>query len=57
MLRNDLITLLAEAEDNNAVTVSVNGALVDVDSVSAQDGSIVLLLDPEDLQDTLKRWA
>lgn len=57
MLRNDLITLLAEAEDNNAVTVSVNGALVDVDSVSAQDGSIVLLLDLEDLQDTLKRWA
>lgn len=56
-MRNDLITLLAEAEDNNAVTVSVNGALVDVDSVSAQDGSIVLLLDPEDLQDTLKRWA
>lgn len=46
MLRNDLITLLAE-KDNNAVTVSINGVLVDVDAVEAQDGSIVLVLDPE----------
>lgn len=53
MLRNDLITLLAE-NDNNAVTVDVNGALVDIESVAAHDGSIVLVLDPEDLLDTFK---
>lgn len=52
MLRNDLITLLSE-QDNNAVTVSLDGVLVDVDSVAIQAGSIVLVLDLEDLQDAL----
>ena len=44
MLRNDLITLLSE-QDNNAITVSLDGVQVDVDSVATQAGSIVLVLD------------
>ena len=52
MLRNDLITLLAE-NDNNAVAVDVNGALVDVESVTAREGGMVFVLDPQDLEKAL----
>lgn len=56
MLRNDLITLLGE-QDNDAVTVDVGGILVDVDAVRNDRGSIVLLLDQEDLRNVLAQVA
>jgi hypothetical protein len=56
MLRNDLIVSLSE-KDNDAVTVNVNGILIDVDSVSYDRESIVLVLDPEDLRSTLTQVA
>lgn len=45
MLRNDLINLLAE-HDNDIVTVSLKGLLVDVDSVTHARGQIVLTSTP-----------
>lgn len=56
MLRNDLISLLAE-KDNDTTTVSVNGILIDIEAVSTERGAIVLILDPEDLQCTLDQVA
>jgi hypothetical protein len=56
MLRNNLITLLAES-DNDTVAVNVNGILIDVDSAAHYRGNIVLVLDPEDLRSTLKQVA
>lgn len=56
MLRNDLINLLAE-RDNDAVTVDVGGILIDIDAVSYDRGNIVLVLDPEELQGTLEQTA
>lgn len=52
VLRNDLINLLAE-RDNDNVAVNVNGLPVDIEAVTAQSGSIVLQLDPEGLQHAL----
>lgn len=52
VLRNDLITQLS-SRDNDAVTVSLNGYLIDVDAVTDARGGIVLMLDQQDLQDTL----
>jgi hypothetical protein len=46
MLRNDLITLLAQ-HDNDPVTVAVNGHAIDVENVTEHNGSIVIVLDPE----------
>lgn len=56
MLRNDLINYLVE-QDNDTVTVSLNGLLVDVESVSHARGQIVLILDPEDMRGTLQQIA
>lgn len=56
MLRNDLISLLGE-KDNDAVTVDVNGILIDVTAVRTGRGSIMLVLDPEDLHDVLSTVA
>ncbi|MEV6600615.1 hypothetical protein AB0M36_27760 [Actinoplanes sp. NPDC051346] len=56
MLRNDLIIKLSE-QDNECVTVDVNGILVDVDSVAQDRGNIVLVLDPEELRATLTQVA
>ena len=56
MLRNDLITNLSQ-HDNDAVTVNVNGILIDVDTVTTARDSIVLVLDPEDLQSVLSKVA
>lgn len=56
MLRNDLINLVAE-RDNDPVAVSVNGTLIDVDSVGYQGGRLVLVLDPDGLRDVLRQIA
>jgi hypothetical protein len=39
------------------VTVSVNGILIDVDSVTSDRGGIVLILDPRDEQSVLRQVA
>ena len=54
MQRNDLITLLAE-KDNDTVTVSVRGFLVEVSAVTDLGGHIVLILDPDEESDTLRQ--
>ncbi|GGQ42572.1 hypothetical protein [Couchioplanes azureus] len=54
MPRNDLIIKLSE-EDNDCVTVDVDGILIDVDSVARDRGNIVLVLDPDELQATLRQ--
>ena len=56
MLRNDLITLLSQS-DNNTVTADVNGILIDVDAVTVDRGSIVIVLNVEDLSETLWKIA
>jgi hypothetical protein len=56
MLRNDLITLLGE-RDNDPVSVSINGFMVDVESVAYMRGHIVLVLDPDEMSDSLKQLA
>lgn len=56
MLRNDLITLLAE-KDNDPVTVCLNGFMIDVHAITDARGHIVLVLDPEEMADTLKQIA
>lgn len=52
MLRNDLITQLSQF-DNDSVTVDVKGILIDVESVTTDRGSVVLVLNPDDLCSTL----
>lgn len=56
MQRNDLITLLAE-QANDPVSVSVSGFMIDVYSVAYVHGHIVLVLDPNEIADTLKQIA
>ncbi|MDT4994808.1 MAG: hypothetical protein QOH97_4700 [Actinoplanes sp.] len=56
MLRNYLITNLSQ-HDNDTVTVSVNGILIDVDSVTSDRGGIVLILDPRAEQSVLRQVA
>ena len=57
MQRNDLINQLATDKDNDSVTVDVNGVLIDVDAVTTSRGSIVVLLNPEDIGETLRKVA
>lgn len=56
MLRNTLMSLLSE-RDNDTVTVDIGGLLIDVESVTFDEdrGSIVLILNPDDLRETLER--
>jgi hypothetical protein len=54
MLRNDLIVKLSE-KDNDSVAVTINGVLVDVESVATDRGCIVLVLDPDELQAALSQ--
>jgi len=56
MLRNDLIVLLSQ-RDNDTVTVDVNGILIDVDAVTVDRGAIVIVLNAEDLSETLQKTA
>lgn len=54
MLRNELIVLLSQ-HDNDAVTVNVDGVLIDVEAVTVDRGSIVLELDQEDVHSVVRR--
>lgn len=54
MLRNSLMTLLAE-KDNNTVTVRIGELLIDVEAVADERECIALIVDPDDLQDALKK--
>lgn len=56
MLRNDLITLLGEKNNDN-VAVRIGGLLVDVDGVASGGGNIELVLDPDDLAAALRTMA
>jgi hypothetical protein len=56
MLRNDLITQLSR-QDNDPVSVDVNGILIDVERVTVARDDIVIVLNPEDLSDTLRKLA
>jgi hypothetical protein len=56
MLRNDLITQLSR-QDNDPVSVDVNGILIDVERVTVARDDIVIVLNPEDLFDTLQKLA
>ena len=56
MLRNDLITLLGEKNNDN-VAVLVGRVLVDVDGVAPGGGNIKLVLDPDDLSAALRKMA
>lgn len=56
MLRNDLITGLSE-QNNDPVVVKIAGSLVDVASVIHDDGCVVLVLEPEELNDALATGA
>ena len=52
MLRNDLITALSQ-QDNDTVTVYVGGILVDVDRVARVNGTVTIVLDPDDIESTI----
>jgi len=54
MLRNDLIVQLSHY-DNDPVTADIGGVLVDVEAVTTARDSIVLVLQPEDLQSVLSQ--
>ena len=56
MLRNDVITQLAQW-DNDPVSVSLHGFLVDVDAVAYSNGQIVLKLDAEETRAVLRQLA
>jgi hypothetical protein len=56
MLRNDLIVLLSQ-QDNDTVTVDINGTPIDIEAVTNTPGGIgiALVLQPDDLQNALQR--
>jgi hypothetical protein len=54
--RNDLITHLSRT-DNDTVLVDVNGVLIDVEDVKAERDSVVIVLNQEDLLETLAKIA
>jgi hypothetical protein len=56
VLRNDFITHLSQA-DNDNVVVDVNGILIDVEAVTTDRGNVVVVLNQEDLTDTLRKIA
>ena len=56
MLRNDFITLLSRPDDDSVV-VEVNGILIDVEAVTTDRGMVVVVLNHEDLSNTLTRIA
>jgi hypothetical protein len=56
--RNDLITQLSRTRtDNDSVVVDVNGILIDVEDVKAERDSVVIVLNQEDLLETLAKIA
>ena len=54
--RNDFITQLSQV-DNDCVVVEINGVLIDVEEVRSDRGSVVAVLNPEDLADVLQKIA
>lgn len=57
MMRNDLIIQLTSGKDNEAVVVDVNGVHIDVDAVTVTRDTIVIVLNPEDVTDVLRKVA
>lgn len=56
MQRNDLITHLSRT-DNDNVVVNVNGVLIEVEGVKVERDSVVLVINQEDLLETLTKIA
>lgn len=56
MLRNDLITLLAQY-DNDPVVVSINGCPVGVEGVAVENGSIAIVLSSDELRAAVSTQA
>lgn len=56
MQRNDLIIHLSRT-DNDSVVVNVNGVLIDVEGVRAERDSVVLVINQDDLLETLTKIA
>ena len=56
VLRNDLITHLSRT-DNDSVVVNLNGVLIDVEGVKAERDSVVLVINRDDLLETLTKIA
>lgn len=56
MQRNDLIIHLSRT-DNDSAVVDVNGVLIDVEGVKAERDSVVIVLNQEDLLETLAKIA
>jgi len=54
--RNDLIIHLSRT-DNDSVVVNVNGVLIDVEGVRAERDSVVLVINQDDLLETLTKIA
>jgi hypothetical protein len=54
--RNDLIIHLSRT-DNDSVVVNVNGVLIDVEGVKAERDSVVLVINQDDLLETLTKIA
>ena len=55
MLRNNLMTLLGEKRENNAVVVKIGELLIDVEAVTDERDCIALVLNPDDLRDALDK--
>jgi hypothetical protein len=53
LLRNDLIAMLSQ-HDNNPITADVNGIMIDVEEVTVDRDSIVLILNQEDVTSVLR---
>jgi hypothetical protein len=54
--RNDLITHLSRT-DNDSVMVNVNGVLIDVEAVKVERDAVVIVINQEDLLETLTKIA
>lgn len=55
--RNDLVSQLATDADDATVVVDVNGVLIDIEAVTTDRGSLVIVLNSEDVEDTLQKVA
>jgi hypothetical protein len=55
MLRNSLMTLLGERQEDNAIVVKVGELLIDVEAVTDERECIALVLNPDDLRDALNK--
>ena len=56
MQREDLITRLSQME-GDSVAVDVHGVLIDVETVTTDRGTVVLVVNQEDLVDILTKIA